>query len=118
MGTPFKMKGSPMARNFGAPFKQDFKQDKSDGITKGDGGYSYKIDYRANEGNIGDGMTDLVHRAPHIYSSKDGGEFSQVEHGSDAYKAIKKKHYSPKFKAMPMPPNGKKGNINDAMEFM
>ena len=23
MGTPYKMKGSPMARNFGAPFKKD-----------------------------------------------------------------------------------------------
>jgi len=23
MGTPYKMKGSPMARNFGAPFKND-----------------------------------------------------------------------------------------------
>jgi len=25
MGTPYKMKGSPMARNFGAPFKKDTK---------------------------------------------------------------------------------------------
>ena len=26
MGTPYKMKGSPMARNFGAPFKDDKKK--------------------------------------------------------------------------------------------
>ena len=25
MGTPYKMKGSPMARNYGAPFKKDTK---------------------------------------------------------------------------------------------
>ena len=35
MGTPFKMKGSPMARNFGAPFKNDKKkmQDGNTSIT-------------------------------------------------------------------------------------
>ena len=35
MGTPYKMKGSPMARNFGAPFKNDKKkmQDGNTSIT-------------------------------------------------------------------------------------
>ena len=35
MGTPYKMKGSPMARNFGAPFKKDKKkmQDGNTSIT-------------------------------------------------------------------------------------
>ena len=30
MGTPFKMKGSPMARNYGTPFKQDVKLPKGE----------------------------------------------------------------------------------------
>tara|TARA_R100000541_G_scaffold25572_1_gene35184 strand:- start:435 stop:833 length:399 start_codon:yes stop_codon:yes gene_type:complete len=130
MAGPFKMKAGkegPMKKNFGiSPVKQNFISDirktnkvKGTGITKGDGGYSYKIDYRTKEGDNGDGTSDAMYRAPHIYSSKDGGKFSQVKTGSDAYKAIKKKHYSPQFENMPMP-KGKKGgfNISDAMEFM
>ena len=131
MAGPFKMKAGkegPMKKNFGiSPVKQDLISDirktntpkKSNKTKKGDGGYSYKIDYRSNEGNNGDGTSDTMYRAPHIYSSKDGGKFSQVKTGSDAYKAIKKKHYSPQFESMPMP-KGKKGgfNISDAMEYM
>tara|TARA_R110002073_G_C9112325_1_gene549818 strand:+ start:35 stop:541 length:507 start_codon:yes stop_codon:yes gene_type:complete len=34
MGTPFKMKGSPMMRNFGAPFKNDTTQKVTTGTSK------------------------------------------------------------------------------------
>jgi len=34
MGTPYKMKGSPMARNFGAPFKKDTTQKITKGTSK------------------------------------------------------------------------------------
>jgi hypothetical protein len=109
--------GSPILSSALKGVKIKPKEGGNSGITKGDGGYSYKIDYRTKEGDLGDGTTDLVYRKPHIYFSKDGGEFKKVETGSDAYKAIKKKHYSTKLEPMPLP-KGKKGNNPPAMEYM
>jgi hypothetical protein len=129
MAGPFKMKagkGGPMLKNFGiSPVKQNatFEKTKNSSeknnnkITQGQGGYSYKIDYRKGEGNLGNGTSDMVYRPPHIYSSKDGGKFNKVKTDSDAYKAIMKKHYSKKLKNMPAPPNPNKAGFKDAKLF-
>ena len=53
MSGPFKMKGSPMARNFGAPFRDNKNEKATDGKTAG-GSTTLKGKLRAAKDALGD----------------------------------------------------------------
>ena len=62
MAGPFKMKGSPMARNFGAPFKQENKDDEKIDINTKDGRdeAKSKIEIEANKPGLN--MAKLIRK--------------------------------------------------------
>jgi len=120
MAGPFKMKGSPMARNFGAPFKKDYNPNESVS-TKRQGtenedkhwsprAYSGNTDSRGNKtvsrSKMSNEFASKTDSLPHNYTSHSYTVDKGNRHDANSYARTKKYEnkmiaVKPKAKAKP-----------------